>query len=238
MKTLARWQNDVPWNTIYLENHDQPRSIPRFGSRRYHMESGKLLAVLLLTLKGTPFIYQGQEIGMSDFDFTSMEDVRDVESINVHNLLKSLHIPAGLRWKMIRATSRDNARTPMQWTAEPGAGFTAGTPWLGINANHKTINVTLQKDDPQSLRSFYKKLIALRKENSTLLWGNFQLLQAENDLCAYRRIGEGEALTIVLNCSDEPRHTDCTGELVLSSYGYQNFDGMLQPWEAVILRGE
>lgn len=238
MKTLARWQNDVPWNTIYLENHDQPRSIPRFGSRRYHMESGKLLAVLLLTLKGTPFIYQGQEIGMSDFDFTSMEDVRDVESINVHNLLKSLHVPAGLRWKMIRATSRDNARTPMQWTAEPGAGFTAGTPWLGINANHKTINVALQKDDPQSLRSFYKRLIALRKENSTLLWGNFQLLQAENDLCAYRRIGEGEALTIVLNCSDEPRHTDCTGELVLSSYGYQNFDGMLQPWEAVILRGE
>ena len=238
METLAKWQNEVPWNTIYLENHDQPRSIPRFGSRRYHMESGKLLATLLFTLKGTPYVYQGQEIGMDDFDFTSMAQVRDVESINVDKLLKSAKIPSTLRWKMIRATSRDNARTPMQWKNKLGAGFTSGTPWLGINSNYKTINVEAQKNDPNSLRSWYKTLIALRKENPTLLWGDFRLLEAGDTLCAYQRVGEDETLTIVLNCCDQMQQTQYTGDVVLSSYGSHTFNGALLPWEAVVLRGE
>ena len=236
METLARWQREVPWNTIYLENHDQPRSIPRFGSMKYPMESGKLLATLLFTLKGTPYVYQGQEIGMTDFDFTSMAQVRDVESINIHGLLKKLHIPAALRWRIIRATSRDNARTPMQWSGGPGAGFTTGTPWLGINANHRTIHVAAQKKDPQSLRSWYKTLIALRKSSPTLLWGEFELLEATDTLCAYRRVGEGEVLTVVLGCSDSAQTVHYSGELVLSSYGHTAFSGTLQPWEAVILR--
>ena len=238
METLARWQKEVPWNTIYLENHDQPRSIPRFGSEKYPMESGKLLATLLLTLKGTPYIYQGQEIGMTDFDFTSMAQVRDVESINVHGLLKSAGVPAGLRWKIIRATSRDNARTPMQWDGGYNAGFTAGTPWLGVNANHRSVNMAAQKKDPHSLRSWYKTLIALRKSSPTLLWGEFELLEATDTLCAYHRVGQGETLTVVLNCSDGVQTVDYSGELVLSSYGGAAFDGTLLPWEAVILREE
>ena len=175
---------------------------------------------------------------MTDFDFTSMTEVRDVESVNIHGLLKSACVPSALRWKIIRATSRDNARTPMQWNGGYNAGFTTGTPWLGINANYKRINVAAQKNDPSSLRSWYKTLIALRKENPTLLWGEFELLQATDTLCAYRRIGENGTLTIVLNCSDELQTVDYTGKLVLSSYGSKLFDGTLLPWEAVIIRGE
>ena len=175
---------------------------------------------------------------MTDFDFTSMAQVKDVESVNIYRLLTSLHIPKAVRWKMIRATSRDNARTPMQWTDRYGAGFTTGTPWLGINANHKRINVAAQKNDPTSLRSWYKTLIALRKKSDTLLWGAFELLEATDTLCAYRRVGENETLTIVLNCSDSMQTTGYTGQVVLSSYGSKTFGGTLLPWEAVILRGE
>ena len=237
MTTLARWQQDVPWNTVYLENHDQPRSIPRFGSKQYPVESGKLLAMLTFTLRGTPYVYQGQEIGMTDFDFTSMDEVRDVESVNIHSLLRSACVPSALRWKIIRATSRDNARTPMQWSGGYNAGFTSGTPWLGINGNYRTVNVAAQKNDPQSLRSWYKTLIALRKNSPTLLWGAFELLKATDTLCAYRRIGEGEVLTVVLNCCDTPQTVDYTGQLVISS-GSDSYNGTLQPWEAVILREE
>jgi oligo-1,6-glucosidase len=175
---------------------------------------------------------------MTDFDFTSMDEVRDVESVNVHGLLKSACVPSALRWKIIRATSRDNARTPMQWSARYNAGFTSGTPWLGINGNYRTVNVAAQKNDPQSLRSWYKTLIALRKNSPTLLWGEFELLKASDTLCAYRRIGEGEVLTVILNCCDTPQAAEYTGELVISSYGKTAFDGTLQPWEAVILKGE
>ena len=125
------------WNANYLENHDQPRSVSRFGDDgQYWAESAKMLATLLLSLRGTPFIYQGQEIGMTNFDFTSMDQVQDVESYSIWRTAKKrLHIPAGLRWRMIRARSRDNARTPVQWDESENGGFTAGIPWLGVNAN-------------------------------------------------------------------------------------------------------
>jgi glycosidase len=152
--------------------------------------------------------------------------------------LKSACVPAGLRWKIIRATSRDNARTPMQWSGGFNAGFTTGTPWLGINENYRRINVAAQKQDPHSLRSWYKTLIDLRKNSPTLLWGEFELLSAADTLCAYRRVGEGETLTVVLNCCDNAQTVDYCGELVISSYANSSFDGTLQPWEAVILRGE
>ena len=126
----------------------------------------------------------------------------------------------------------------MQWSGGYNAGFTTGTPWLGINANHRTVNVAAQKKDPQSLRSWYKTLIALRKNSPTLLWGEFALLEAGDTLCAYRRVGEGEALTVVLNCSDSVQTVGYSGELVLSSYGTADFTGTLLPWEAVILREE
>ncbi|MBQ4039514.1 MAG: alpha-glucosidase [Oscillospiraceae bacterium] len=237
MKTLARWQNEVPWNTVYFENHDQPRSVCRFGSEKYREESAKLLGMLLLTLKGTPYIYQGQEIGMTDFDFTSMDRVRDVESINIDNLLKRFKIPKKLRWKIIRRTSRDNARTPMQWNGETGAGFTSGEPWLGINANHSSINLKEQKTKPDSVLNWYKKLIALRKDSEILKWGEFKLLKATDTMAAYQRIYNGEVWTVVLNCCEKAQKCEYKGELVLSNYG-KEFSGELSPWEAVILKGE
>ncbi|MEA5142842.1 MAG: alpha-glucosidase [Oscillibacter sp.] len=235
-KALSRWQQQVPWNTLYLENHDQPRSVSRFGSARYPIHSAKLLATMLFTLKGTPFIYQGQEIGMTNFDFTSMAQVQDVESRNIDALLRSWHVPARQRWRMIAPTSRDNARTPMQWTVEPQAGFTTGTPWLGVNGNYRFVNYASQKENPDSLLNYYKQLIPLRRGSETLLFGSFEPLRISDEVFAYRRVGTGEAYTVVLNFSDKPQRVPYVGELVLSNYGYNRYDGLLQPCESVILR--
>ena len=147
-KTLTKWQNALDWNTVYFENHDQPRSVSRFGDdKRFHAESAKALATLLLSLRGTPFIFQGQEIGMTNFDFENMDKVRDIESHNIWNLSGKLHFPKKLRWEMIRLKSRDNARTPMQWSASENGGFTSGEPWLSVNSNFKEINVENQQHD-------------------------------------------------------------------------------------------
>ena len=235
-KALSRWQQQVPWNTLYLENHDQPRSISRFGSARYPIHSAKLLATMLFTLKGTPFIYQGQEIGMTNFDFTSMAQVQDVESRHIDALLRSWHVPARQRWRMIAPTSRDNARTPMQWTVGPQAGFTTGTPWLGVNGSYRFVNYASQKENPDSLLNYYKQLIPLRRGSETLLSGSFEPLHISDEVFAYRRGGAGEAYTVVLNFSDKPQRVPYVGELVLSNYGYSRYDGLLQPCESVILR--
>ena len=236
MLTLAKWQEELPWNALYLENHDQPRSVSRFGSDRYPMRSARLLATLLLTLRGTPFIYQGQEIGMTNFDYTSMKDIRDVESLRMEEIMKKRGIPKGIRWRAIARSSRDNSRTPMQWSDAPQAGFTDGTPWIAVNGNYKKINVAAQEKETYSVLDYYRRLIALRRGCQTLLHGDFQLLGTDETLSAYSRTLGDETLVVVLNHSDRPVCTDAVGQLVLSSYGYTRFDGMLQPWEAVILR--
>ncbi|NLU23323.1 MAG: alpha-glucosidase [Clostridiales bacterium] len=235
-KALSKWQLEVPWNTLNLENHDQPRSLSRFGSARYPIQSAKLLATLLFTLRGTPFIYQGQEIGMTNFDFTSMEQVQDVESKNVDRLLQSFHIPKKQRWRMIARTSRDNARTPMQWNTGKNAGFTAGNPWLGVNSNYRFVNYASQQENPSSLLHYYEKLIALRRGSETLLSGTYCPLKITDEEFSYRRAGRDGSYTIVLNFSDKPLRVPYEGNLVLSNYGYNRYDGILQPCEAVILR--
>ena len=236
---LTKWQKELDWNTIYLENHDQPRSIPRFGSEAYWKESGKLLATLILTLKGTPFIYQGQEIGMTNFDFTRMRQLNDVESKNVEKVLRRFHIPQKLRWKIISRTSRDNARTPFQWTAGDGAGFTTTRPWLGINHNHDMINLASQEEDPDSIWSYYKNLSRLRRDREVLRRGDFIPLEAGSQVFAYQRVLKGiheERLTIALNFSDKPVQVSHRGEVICSNYNRDTFDGSLGPWEAVILQ--
>ena len=236
-RALSCWQEALPWNANYLENHDQPKSVSRFGDDgRYWAESAKLLCVLLLTLRGTPFVYQGQEIGMTNFDFTSMDSVRDVESRNINALLKSAHVPALLRWRIIRATSRDNARTPMQWTSGPQAGFTSGTPWLGVNRNSTRINVEAQRQDPNSIRSFWKRMIALRASNRVLVEGDFQPLVNGRTFLAWRRALDGESLTVLMNFSPRRRRVPCLGEVILSTTGRLTFDGVLRPWEAIVMR--
>ncbi|HEY8349033.1 MAG TPA: alpha-glucosidase [Clostridia bacterium] len=235
-RVISRWQEALEWNANYLENHDQPRSVSRFGDDgRYHAQSAMMLGTLLLTLRGTPFMYQGQEIGMTNFDFTCMEQIRDVESHNVYNLLKRLHIPSSLRWKIIKPTSRDNARTPMQWDNSPNAGFTTGTPWIGVNGNYTRINAASQMNDPGSIRSYYKKLIALRKSNKTLIYGDFKPLEITRRLFVYKRELDGHSITVLLNFSDKPQKADYSGRLVMSNYGRSSYGGTLEPYEAALL---
>lgn len=235
-QTLAKWQQALPWNANYLENHDQPRSVSRFGDDGvYWKESAKLLAVLLLTLRGTPFIYQGQEIGMTNFDFTSMEQIKDVESHNIYNIAKKLGFPPGLRWRLIKQTSRDNARTPMQWNAGPNAGFTTGTPWLEINSNYTRINYEAQLEDGDSIRNFYKKMIGLRAENAVLQAGDFTGVEIRKNLFVYKRSLGTKSLLILLNFAPESVRAKYQGRVILSTYGREMFGGELKPYEAVIL---
>ena len=234
---LTKWQNSLPWNTVYFENHDQPRSVSRYGNdAEYHDQSAKALATLLLTLRGTPFLYEGEEIGMTNFDFPDMEKVRDVESINIWNMGKRLHLPYGLRWRMIKTKSRDNARTPMQWDDSINGGFSAGTPWLSVNGNYPRINVKRQEDDPGSVLSYYRKLIAFRNGSRVLQEGDFTELYRKNGVYAYRRACDGEALTIVISLAEGERKNPASGEVVCSNYGRETAPARLAPYEALVLR--
>lgn len=234
---LTKWQNALPWNTVYFENHDQPRSVSRYGNdAEYHDQSAKALATLLLTLRGTPFLYEGEEIGMTNFDFPDMEKVRDVESINIWNMGKRLHLPYGLRWRMIKTKSRDNARTPMQWDDSINGGFSAGTPWLSVNGNYPRINVKRQEDDPGSVLSYYRQLIAFRNGSRVLQEGDFTELYRKNGVYAYRRACDGEALTIVISLAEGERKNPASGEVVYSNYGRETAPARLAPYEALVLR--
>lgn len=234
---LTKWQNALPWNTVYFENHDQPRSVSRYGNdAEYHDQSAKTLATLLLTLRGTPFLYEGEEIGMTNFDFPDMEKVRDVESINIWNMGKRLHLPYGLRWRMIKTKSRDNARTPMQWDDSINGGFSAGTPWLSVNGNYPRINVKRQEDDPGSVLSYYRQLIAFRNGSRVLQEGDFTELYRKNGVYAYRRACDGEALTVVISLAEGERKNPASGEVVCSNYGRETAPARLAPYEALILR--
>lgn len=234
---LTKWQNALPWNTVYFENHDQPRSVSRYGNdTEYHDQSAKALATLLLTLRGTPFLYEGEEIGMTNFDFPDMEKVRDVESINIWNMGKRLHLPYGLRWRMIKTKSRDNARTPMQWDDSINGGFSAGTPWLSVNGNYPRINVKRQEDDPGSVLAYYRQLIAFRNGSRVLQEGDFTELYRKNGVYAYRRACDGEALTIVISLAEGERKNPASGEVVCSNYGRETAPARLAPYEALVLR--
>jgi len=235
--TLTKWQNELEWNANYLENHDQPRSLSRFGNdKEYWSESAKMLATLLVTLKGTPFIYQGQEIGMTNFDFESLEELRDVESFNVDALARKLHIPAKMRWNMMKKTSRDNGRTPVQWNSKANAGFTTGTPWIGVNKNYQSINLEAQINDDNSVLNYYKKAIALRVNSEILTYGTFFKELISDDLFIYRRALVDDKLTILLNFGKKTHTVNRTGDVLLSNYNKTYFDGTLLPYEAVVLK--
>ncbi|NLO83893.1 MAG: alpha-glucosidase [Clostridiales bacterium] len=237
LDVLTKWQQGLSWNAIYLENHDQPRIVSHFGDDvRYHERSAKLLGTMQFTLRGTPFVYQGQEIGMTNFDFTGMSQLNDVESHNIYNLMGKFFLPASFRWKIIKSSSRDNARTPMQWSAKLGAGFTIGMPWLGINQNYHTINYADQKQQPESILSYYKQLIALRSSSDTLRYGVFTPLYSDRHVIAYARKQNNEQYIIILNFSDENKKVNYRGDIAISNTGRNEFHGELMPWEAVVLK--
>ena len=260
LEVYTKWQQGLHWNAIYLENHDQPRIVSHYGDdTNYHERSAKLLATMQLTLRGTLFIYQGQEIGMTNFDFDRLSQLNDVESYNIDKLLRSLFIPKRTRWNWIKTASRDNARTPMQWSMLPGAGFTDGTPWLGINGNHVRINYMDQQRDPDSILNYYRKMIALRASSETLKYGDFAPLYAKGGVIAYSRTLGDERFITLLNFSGKnasaaiDRLTSASSggsegaghvsinpaltsiSIAASNIGRQTYDGSLSPWEAVVL---
>jgi oligo-1,6-glucosidase len=237
-RTLAKWQNELSWNANYFENHDQLRSVSRFGDdKRYWRESATCLATLLLSLKGTPFVYQGQEIGMTNFDIASMTGIQDVESHNVYRFLRKLHVPKAIVWRMIRRSSRDNVRTPMQWSDEPNAGFTSATPWLKVNDNHTKINLASQRQDPDSIWAYYQTLIHLRNENKILQYGTFQAHRITRRLFVFERTYEGDTIYVAINLSPKRQRVPYSGEVLVSNYDITQFDGRLAPYQAVLWKG-
>ncbi|MFB7815174.1 glycoside hydrolase family 13 protein [Paenibacillus chitinolyticus] len=204
---MSRWQtvlHDKGWNANYLGNHDQPRPVSRFGNDGpFRVESAKMLATFLLTLEGTPYIFQGEEIGMTNVAFDLIDDYRDVETINYYKQAKLLGKPQDEVMKAIWKKSRDNARTPMQWDDTANAGFTTGEPWIKVNPNYPGINAAAATADPQSIYHYYRSLIALRKKHPVIVYGEYKLLlPLDTEIYAYTRALNGEKLLVILNFFD------------------------------------
>ena len=204
---LFSWQTGMSehnaWNAVFWCNHDQPRVVSRFGDEgEYWKPSAKMLGTVIHCLRGTPYIYQGEELGMTNAHFTSIDQYRDVESLNYYNILRGEGKSEAETLDIIAQRSRDNGRTPMQWDASANAGFTTGTPWIGTAGNYQTINAAAEMDDPDSVRSFYKTLVYLRKQHKVISEGKIEFIFPENaDLLAYRRYGapDGEELLVLCN---------------------------------------
>ena len=204
---VARWQEAIDWNTLFWGNHDQPRVVSRFGStvtEEARVQSAKMLAAAMYLLRGTPFLYQGEEIGMTNFPFTQPSQLRDVESIN---LLAQAEKDGRTDWAWngILRKGRDNARTPMQWDATENAGFTDGAPWIGVNPNYPAVNVERAMADENSILHFYRRLIALRAGSETLKYGDFHMLLPDDPhVFTYERSLRGERVIVCCNFSDRP----------------------------------
>jgi len=236
-KAIIKWQESLEWCANYLENHDQPRSVSRFGDEEfYHELSAKMLAAMLLTLKGTPFIYQGQEIGMTNFDFTNLNEVKDIETHNIMKLADKLHIPEWYKLKMIKRGCRDNARTPMQWNDGDNAGFSDGIPWLKVNENYKKINAEGQMEKDNSIRNYYKKLINLRSKSNVLKSGVMKPVKMTKKIFVYERIYEDQKWTIALNFTAKEAKMQYFGNVILSNYENSN-KNKLRAYEAIIIDG-
>jgi len=252
LKVITKWQRGLDWNALYLENHDQARIVSHFGAAEqdraadgkpgeFWRRSAKMLALFELTLRGTPFIYQGQELGMTNFDYKTIDELDDVVSHGLDRLMKKFRIPRFLRWKWIKASSRDNARTPMQWDDSENAGFSKGKPWLGVNRNYRYINYASQKNDPDSVLNFYKTLIALRTKTECLVYGEFLPLYADNRLMIYQRKRGDKAYTIALNFSSRTVKPPAkfagllSGKPLVSVSGRMTWEGGLPPWEGILL---
>lgn len=202
-RVFSKWQYQLKgWNSLFIENHDQPRSISRFGDEgQYWAESAKMLATMLYMQKGTPFIYQGQEMGMTNAHFENLEDYKDIESHNIYKLGRKIFSHKRMMGKL-KYMSRDNARTPMQWSDEKNAGFSTGTPWIKVNENYKKINVQNQINDPNSILSYYKQLIRLRKQNPVILYGEYkEYYERHSTLYVYTREYNGEKILVINNFS-------------------------------------
>lgn len=205
-KAFTRWQNMLKgkaWNTLYIENHDHPRIISRYGSEAYRTESGKMLAAMYMLQQGTPFIYQGQEIGMTNISLPDLDMYEDVFVKNNYNVFKKIFGKKRCE-HLARISTRDNARTPVQWTDGENAGFTTGKPWFYINPNYKEVNAEKELSDPNSLLNFYKKLIRFRKENEIVLKGDYKEYYANSkNLYVYERTYNNQRMLVICSFTEK-----------------------------------
>ena len=251
---MSRWQNDlhgVGWNSLYLSNHDQPRQVSRFGDDgHYRVESAKMLAIWLHLHQGTPYVYQGEEIGMTNVAFTSLDEYRDIESLNYASEAAGRGVPAGEVLRAIHAVGRDNARTPVQWDASENGGFTTGTPWIGVNPNVDTVNAAAARADDDSVFHHYRRLIELRRSLPVIVEGSFELLARDHPhvYAFVRHLGD-ERLLVACNFSGDDRTVDVPGtfdagalEPVIGNYPVSSVAPgsgralTLRPWEGVVHR--
>jgi oligo-1,6-glucosidase len=251
-EVMTKWQQGMEesgWNALFWCNHDQPRMVSRLGDESRHWEkSAKMLATCLHMMKGTPFIYQGEEIGMLNMPFQNPEQLRDIESIDAYTrFTQDGRISKDDMMRYIRLKSRDNARTPMQWDDSRSAGFTDGNPWIEVNPNHKRINVKEQMVRDDSVLSFHKQLLALRKRHEVLLYGRYEpLAQEDPAVFAYTRSLGDEVVFVACNFSNQSTlfpmslenradRVQLIGNEMDSTYLTTN---MLQPYEAIVLLGQ
>ena len=243
---LNKWQTELEgkaWGSLYWDNHDQPRAVSRFGndSKEWRELSAKMLATVLHMQKGTPYIYQGEEFGMTNMHFESIDDCRDIEEINAYQQYVTDHklVDAETMLRCFDTIARDNARTPVQWDASANAGFTTGTPWIKVNPNYTEINAEAALADPNSVFYYYQKLISLRHTTPIIVYGTFRPLLPDSEvLYAYEREMDGKVLTVAANWTD--REQECTlfddleGEELISNYDSHR-TGILQPYEARVI---
>lgn len=246
---FTQWQLTMQekdgWNAVFWCNHDQPRAVSRFGNdRQYWKESAKMLAATVHMLRGTPYIFQGEELGMTDTYYTDIAQFKDVESQNYYKILLDRGLTEAEALHVVQERSRDNGRTPMQWTGGENAGFTTGTPWIDIPENHTYINVETEEQDPDSILAYYKELIQIRKQEPAIAEGSIEFLYQEHpDVFAYRRTLDKDELLILCNWKEKevalevPEAGDYS--LRLGNYPDVKANGggfVLRPYEALILK--
>ncbi|OYD00388.1 alpha-glucosidase [Rhizobium sp. N4311] len=246
-KIMSAWQRGLAgkgWNTLYLNNHDQPRAVSRFGDdAKYHSESAKMLATCIHLLQGTPFVYQGEEIGMTNVAFASIGDYRCVETLNMYQKERAAGVSDATLMERIHRKSRDNARTPMQWTGKPNGGFTGAKPWIAVNPNYAAINVEKQEDDVLSVLNYYRKLIALRKSNPVIVHGSYADVDTNSDwVYAFKRSRDGTELLCINNFSANdipfraplPSNADSI-EVIIGNYE-DDYARSVRPFETRVYR--
>lgn len=238
---LFDWQTNMAkhhaWNAVFWCNHDQPRVVSRFGDTgKYWKESAKMLATVIHCLRGTPYIYQGEELGMTNAEFQEISKYRDVESLNHFQILQEKGLNETQAYQILQVHSRDNSRTPMQWSEEEQAGFTKGKPWIEVNENYKKINASQQLKDPDSIFHYYKKLVSLRKEYDVIANGDFEALDIKNpSVMAYRRTYKGQTLVAASNFYGKEAVWSPETDLKDYQYLLGNYSGPL-PEKVTVLR--